>query len=61
MHYEVVVGNLGTVYAGPSQHFAMTAYRHYVGESMAHYGRAADEPVTLLADNEIVLEHAIHE
>ena len=55
--YEVIVGNVGTVYDGPRRHEAMTQYAQYVSRSQAGDGRAADEPVTLLKDGEIIREH----
>ena len=39
-HYEVIVGNIGSVYAGPSRRDAERSYRVYVAQSRTGYGRA---------------------
>ena len=46
--FRVIVGNLGEVYAGDSQREARAAFREYVADSLAGYGRAAGEPVALV-------------
>lgn len=51
-HYEVIIGNVGTVYSGTDSHVANTFYATYEADSRANYGRAAGEPVTLLQDGE---------
>lgn len=55
--YEVIVGNIGTVYDGPLFKEALTSYSEYKRQSKAHYGRAAGESVTLLKDGEIKWAH----
>lgn len=45
--YEVVVGNVGTVYKGRNAVKAKTEYVHYVAESKGGKGRAGNEQVTL--------------
>ena len=55
--YEVIVGNIGTVYSGPSRRFARTTFDDYAIQSCEGYGRAADESVTMTEDGEPILEH----
>ena len=55
--YEVVVGNIGTVYSGVSLSLAKRDFREYVRQSLAVYGRAGNEQVTLFQDGEIIDEH----
>jgi hypothetical protein len=55
--YEVIVGNIGTVYSGASKAEAEKTYRTYVQQSKAGYGRASGEDVTLMVDGEIAREH----
>ncbi len=55
--YEVVVGNIGSVYSGNDLEEATKHYAEYVGQSRLGYGRAANEGVTLLANGEIKREH----
>lgn len=57
MEYEVIVGNVGSVYAGTSQREAHKRFTDYVLISKSGRGRAGDEDVTLLRDNEIIREH----
>jgi hypothetical protein len=56
-HYEVIVGNVGRVYAGPSQQDALEAAGAYIARSKASDGRAAGEPVTVLRDGEVFHEY----
>jgi len=58
--YEVVVGNIGTVYSGWSTKDAARTFMEYRVQSKSGYGRASHEPVTLFYDGEIVKEY-IHE
>lgn len=61
--YEVIVGNIGTVYSGPSRGLARATFDDYANQSCAgygpcaEYGRAADESVTMTEDGEPILEH----
>lgn len=50
--YEVVVGNIGTVYRGPDYGIALDNFDEYYGQSRFRYGRASMEQVTLLCDGE---------
>jgi len=56
-HYEVVVGNLGTTYRGPSKHAAHADFRAYVALSKGECNRAVGEPVVLTCDGEIVKDY----
>lgn len=55
--YEVVVGNVGTVYRGKQGFQAHLDYNKYVGISKHGGGRTEGEPVTLFMDGEIVKEY----
>jgi hypothetical protein len=55
--YVVVCGNIGTVYRGPDETKARRIYAEYADLSIRRYGRASDEPVTLLLDGEVLFEH----
>lgn len=55
--YEVVVGNIGTVWAGDDESDAREAFAEYVTQSRRMYGRAAGESVTLFAEGEPLAEH----
>lgn len=55
--YEVVVGNIGTTYAGTSRNAAFADFRDYRDQSKRGIGRAAGETVTVLRDNIIIREH----
>jgi hypothetical protein len=50
MRYEVVVGNIGTVYSGSNERQAQKDYVEYVEQSKTNYGRAAGESVTFFKD-----------
>lgn len=49
MEYQVIVGNIGTVYTGANKREAYASFREYRDQSAGDYGRAARETVTLLA------------
>jgi len=55
--YEVIVGNIGTVYRGNNHKKAVAIYREYAEQSRIGYGRAAGETVTLFSGGEPLLEH----
>ncbi len=55
--YQVIVGNIGTVYSGKDYTEAKATYAHYVEQSKAPFGRASGEQVTLLEDDEIKAEY----
>ncbi len=52
--YEVIVGNVGTVYTGESRREARLTFACYLDRSKSNHGRCAGESVTLLADGEEV-------
>ena len=62
MHtYEVIVGNVGSVYSGKSRVKSLATYESYVEVSKEHDGaRCYGEDVTLLVDGEIEREHTGH-
>lgn len=55
--YEVIVGNIGTVYEGPHGTTARAAFREYVHASKQARGRAGGEQVTMFEDGEPVKEY----
>ena len=57
MRYEVIVGNVGTIYGGEEFAHASAVYRQGVQASKANYGRMAGEPVYLMQDGEPVDEY----
>jgi len=57
MKFEVIVGNIGTVYNGHDESEAYRRYDEYVSQSLQNYGRAAGESVILIFNNEIIKEH----
>ncbi len=59
--YEVIVGNVGSVYQGTSRVKALATYESYIEVSKEHdAARCYGEDVTLLADGEIEREHTGH-
>lgn len=59
--YEVIVGNVGSVYDGKSQTDAHKTYESYVEISKAHdEARCHGEDVTLFVDGEIEQEDIGH-
>lgn len=56
-HYQVIVGNIGTIYDGASFIEAKQSYSEYRKQSRVNYGKASGETVTMLCDNEIKWEH----
>jgi hypothetical protein len=56
LRFEVIVGNIGTVYDGASRKDANTTFNVYVELSQRQTGRAAGENVTMLIDGDIVKE-----
>jgi hypothetical protein len=59
--YELIVGNIGSIYFGFSRAEALRTYRSYVESSRETAGsRACGEDVTLLVDTEIEKQHIGH-
>jgi len=56
-NYEVIVGNVGTVFDGNDQEEAERAFNDYVRSSKTGRGRAGGESVVFLMNGEIVAEH----
>lgn len=55
--YELIVGNIGTVYTGDDRAEADRLFDHYVAQSKSERGRAGGEDVTLFEDGEPIREH----
>lgn len=55
--YEVIVGNIGSVYYGGNLSRANAIFNTYVDQSNSGYGRASGESVTLFDRGEIKKEH----
>lgn len=55
-HYEVIVGNIGTVYDGQNRREAGIHVRAYIASSKFPIGRASGEPVTLLVNGDVEFE-----
>lgn len=51
--FEVIVGNIGSVYLGNSEKRANETFDEYRDQSIGNYGRAAGEEVTLFEKGEI--------
>lgn len=59
-NYEVIVGNVGTVYRGGAKKKALKIYNDYVRISMGyapHASRADGESVVMLCDDDICKEY----
>ena len=56
MTYEVVVGNIGTVYSGGIHAVADEKFSEYVRQSKTGNGRAGGEDVTILKNGDIFAE-----
>lgn len=57
--YEVIVGNIGTVYTGRDAKIARETMQEYIRQSKSGVGRAGNEPVTLLLNGEIFDEYVV--
>ena len=55
--FQVIVGNIGTVYDGTSRTQADCDFETYVNFSRTGYGRAAGEPVYLFFHGDPIREH----
>lgn len=56
-NYEVVVGNVGTVYDGASEEAAHKAFSQFVERSESGLGRCGNEQVTLFKDGDLIDQH----
>lgn len=54
---EVIVGNIGTAYAGPDEAEARRKYAAYVADSKTGLGRSGGESVVLIVNGEVVEEY----
>jgi len=57
MQYEVIVGNIGSVHIGTNPVEARRIYGIYKAQSESGMGRAGNESVTILRNNEIDCEY----
>ena len=55
--HQIIVGNIGTVYEGNSDHDAAAIFYDYKEQSEATFGRASGESVTWIQDDEIHWYH----
>jgi hypothetical protein len=55
--YEVLVGNVGSVYRGESRVRAFNEFDAYLEMSLEGRGRAAYEAVTMMCDGEPIMEY----
>jgi len=55
--YEVIVGNIGTVYSGNNLREGRVTFAEYLSQSESGRGRAGGEDVTLMMDDEPIAVH----
>ena len=55
--YEVIQGNIGTLWRGTNGFEARQAFYGARRASLAPHGRASGESVVLIRDDEIIAEH----
>lgn len=55
--YEVIVGNIGTVFETDNKRAAQTVYEDYVERSKSNFGRGANQAVVMMFDGEIEAEY----
>ena len=58
MQYEVIVGNIGTVYTGSNEAKAIRTFHDYVATANTEGNRASGECVTLMTDSEITVQRS---
>lgn len=56
-NYQILVGNIGTVYNGSNLRVAQVVYNEWVAESKLNVGKVAGEPVTFFRGDEIFKEY----
>lgn len=59
-NYQIIVGNVGTVYTGSNGFKVRKIYGNYKRQSQENYGRAAGENVTVLMNDDVLYEHIGH-
>ena len=55
--YEVIVGNIGSVYTTTNKYLAQQEFECWVHASKQKFGRASGEQVTLFENGEPLEEH----
>ena len=55
--FQVICGNIGTVYDGANGRDARRAFAEYVRQSKARCGRASGEQVALIRNGEVEKEY----
>lgn len=55
--FEVIAGNVGTVYSGPSEQDAQSYWVQYVELSKQERGRVSGESVYLMRDGSLIEEY----
>ncbi len=55
--YEVIVGNIGTVYHGNNKKVAISIFREYQRQSDGDMGRASGENISLMEYGEVINEY----
>jgi len=56
-NYQVIVGNIGTVYNGTNGFTANKEYNSYIGLSKQLYGKVSGESVIMFKDGEVYKEY----
>jgi len=59
MLYEVIVGNIGSVYCGNRLKEAETHFREYKRQSIAGFGRAGGESIIILVGSKDIYREFI--
>jgi len=59
MIYEVIVGNIGSVYCGNRAKEAVTHFEEYKRQSIAGFGRAGGESIVILVDSQDIYKEFI--
>lgn len=54
--YQIIVGNIGTVYSGENEKESLKIFREYVSQSLHGFAYAGNEDVVILCDGEILKE-----
>ncbi len=57
--YQVIVGNIGTVYDGNDMIEANRTYGEYKDQSLSNFGRASGETVTMMDNDDIKFEFSL--
>ena len=57
MRFQVIVGNVGTVYDSDNERNALFCARTYIDRSKNRTGRVSGEPVTVFDSGEIIIDY----